>query len=418
MLHNRIRTILDVGCFRSFKSLHLAFTACFAIGLGAGAGVSPDDSSSLKVKPLLGSSDSVRISGPWGIVEIEKTELVPSLNSIQVADVIPEPASWFFAESDRDTAASFLESAGLNAAQSRMVQRADRWKAEAKGQTFLSDREFLLGLTPDARRTIYRRLALDERNPSQRFPYTFASDQMESLLQKSGLRESTTEAIRKLLYAKGQSSCLADVHEVFGMCADDLEKQRFIRMLSRHPGVQLRVRLDSGSDLETAVAYWGKGVPEPTVRSLLESLWEADNRASMDVVFFLPPLARNLLHTYPGGDSLVRPNASYWNCSWTALNFFAQRPDPRYVDLTLAEEALQQECRLVKADRAFGDVLVWRDELGKPLHMAVYVAGDVVFTKNGFDAQHPWTLMSMEQMAIRFPSDGIPKIEAYRKRSS
>jgi hypothetical protein len=415
MLYHRIRTVRGSGCFRHFLSSSLAIAASLAIGVSASA----DESLALEFNSQSRSSGGSRISGPWGVVEFEKTVLIPSLRSIKVADVVPEPARWFFSERDRKTAAAFLESSGLNATQLKMVQRADRWESGLDELTFLPDREFLLGLTPEARRKIYGRLALDERNPAQRFPYTFAADRVEPLLRDSGLSKSTTEVIRKLLYAKGRSSCLADVHEVFGMCADDSEKQRFIRLLSRHLSVQLRVRLESGSDLESAVAYWGKGAPESTtVRSLLESLWEADGRASIDVVYFLPPLARNLLLTYPGGDSLMQPNASDWNFSWTALNFSAQRPDPRYVDLTLAEEALKRDCRLMKADRAFGDVLVWRDELGKPLHMAVYIAGDVFFTKNGFDAQHPWTLMSLEQMGIRFPSDGAPKITVYRKQSS
>jgi hypothetical protein len=310
MLYHRIRTVRGSGCFRHFLSSSLAIAASLAIGVSASA----DESLALEFNSQSRSSGGSRISGPWGVVEFEKTVLIPSLRSIKVADVVPERARWFFSERDRKTAAAFLESSGLNATQLKMVQRADRWESGLDELTFLPDREFLLGLTPEARRKICGRLALDERNPAQRFPYTFGADRVEPLLRDSGLSKSTTEVIRKLLYAKGRSSCLADVHEVFGMCADDSEKQRFIRLLSRHLSVQLGVRLESGSDLESAVAYWGKGAPESTtVRSLLESLWEADGRASIDVVYFLPPLARNLLLTYPGGDSLMQPNASDWN---------------------------------------------------------------------------------------------------------
>lgn len=359
-----------------------------------------------------------RIAGPWGIADIEPIELRPSLATIDVAGIKPEAARWFFPEVARDGAIFFLKSAGLNEAQLKIVERSELWEPADGGVYYAPEREFLLGLNVETRRRIYRRLASDERNPSQRFPYAFSANRMGEMLRQSGLGSDVTNAIGRLLYPKGESLCLADFNEVFAICGDDLEKRRFIQFLSSHSGVQLRVRLTGDSELESAVTYWAAGNPESNVRSLLESLQNSNGTAAIDAVYFLPPLARNLLMVYPAGESPDQPNTVYWNCSWTALNFFSQRPDPRFVDVPWAMDSLRRDYARVEANSFFGDVVVWNDESGNPLHMAVYIAGDVVLTKNGFDPQHPWMLMSMEQMAIRFPSDEEPRVTAYRKRRS
>lgn len=359
-----------------------------------------------------------RLSGPWGIADVEPVELRPSLLSIDVDGIMPEPARWFFSGVERDGATSFLKTAKLNETQMEFVRRSESWESEVGGVCFTPGREFLLGLDVESRRLIYRQLALDERNPGHRFPYAFSASRMGELLQQSGLGSNITNTIGRLLYPKGASLCLADIGEVVAICGDDLEKRRFVQFLSRHSGVQLRVRLAGASDLEAAVAYWSGGKHEFTSRSLLESLRESNGAAAIDAVYFLPPLARNLLMVYPAGESPDRPNTVYWNCSWTALNFFSQRPDPRFVDIPWAMASLKRDYARVQANVAFGDVVVWSDESGNPLHMAVYIAGDVVLTKNGFDPQQPWVLMSMEQMAIRFPSDGAPNITVYRDRRS
>jgi hypothetical protein len=44
------------------------------------------------------------------------------------------------------------------------------------------------------------------------------------------------------------------------------------------------------------------------------------------------------------------------------------------------------------------------DAKGRPAHICVYIADDVVFTKDGIDDRQPWVLMEIRDMLVEYTS--------------
>ena len=55
---------------------------------------------------------------------------------------------------------------------------------------------------------------------------------------------------------------------------------------------------------------------------------------------------------------------------------------------------------------------------GNAIHSAVYIAEDIVFTKNGNNFSQPWMLMRLKDLLARYTTDAPPKMLVYRNRNS
>ena len=68
-----------------------------------------------------------------------------------------------------------------------------------------------------------------------------------------------------------------------------------------------------------------------------------------------------------------------------------------------------------------GDVMFLATPNDAVIHAAVYIADDIVFTKNGESYTQPWILMHMEDMmdtyAVKHPHSGPLKTLVYRRKT-
>src|SRR5262249_42975146 len=84
---------------------------------------------------------------------------------------------------------------------------------------------------------------------------------------------------------------------------------------------------------------------------------------------------------------------------WSAMNFYNEKPDNRLFDGTFKDRQLMTDyMRVPEKDRHFGDLLLLLGPRQEALHMCVYLADDVVFTKNGANAIQPWVLMKIPEI--------------------
>jgi hypothetical protein len=109
-------------------------------------------------------------------------------------------------------------------------------------------------------------------------------------------------------------------------------------------------------------------------------------------------MPRRLLYRYPkvSLEDLEKPQLA--NCFWTALNFFNTTPDDRMLDPAYALERLHQDYYLVQDGLQLGDIVALSDRNLNIFHVAVYLADDLVFTKNGFFSLAPWTILPMDRL--------------------
>nr|QMS48049.1 hypothetical protein WG33_0248 [uncultured bacterium] len=64
----------------------------------------------------------------------------------------------------------------------------------------------------------------------------------------------------------------------------------------------------------------------------------------------------------------------------------------------------------------FGDVLMLVKPGGDIIHSCVFIADNIVFTKNGANPSAPWILMTLDDVVAFYPSDEPLDIQRYRAR--
>jgi hypothetical protein len=135
---------------------------------------------------------------------------------------------------------------------------------------------------------------------------------------------------------------------------------------------------------------------------MLDSLSRVPGGTSIDITHFLPSFARQRIYTYPfpslAGDFTKQ------DCHWTSLNFFNSTPDDRFTVPAYTKSVVESQFEVIQDAPRFGDMMVIFTGETEIVHSAIYIADDIVFTKNGGMAVHPWMFMKLETMLERYSS--------------
>jgi hypothetical protein len=217
---------------------------------------------------------------------------------------------------------------------------------------------------------------------------SFATDGEESL--KSG---RTTVRISPCGVIKAIEVPLANPADAVPGPGDHQQQPKCLSVV---PAYILHLELNSDSDVQGLVNYWGKGGREKLIAPLLSSLARVPGGGSINISYFLPTFARLRLYTYP--ESWNDDSVTKQDCVFTSLNFFNERPDTNLFDLAYREKYINEQYFAVKEDPSFGDLVVLLNEQDEVFHACVYIAEGFVFTKNGFNAAQPWVVMKMSDM--------------------
>ena len=85
------------------------------------------------------------------------------------------------------------------------------------------------------------------------------------------------------------------------------------------------------------------------------------------------------------------------DCFWTSFSFFSDEPTDRYFDFV--GHILEERYERAERPLQMGDlVLVFDSDTGRWIHACNYVAGDLVFTKNGRSFGRPWVIQPMREV--------------------
>jgi hypothetical protein len=372
----------------------LAAGAAFCVGVGLVIGRSSTIPgwNTASAAGVPNTSTLLGAPGPWGRFEYTRVAIEPPAQLIPKLQ--PERPRWFFQGRSPAQVAQLLKDAEIASEEVDDVRKHGVWETAAKG-TFLSPPlGFVVAIPAHARRTIYGVLAQSEANPHQRDPIPVSPTLVDSL-GSSGLSESTVTTFRALLYGPGPWLAFADLHTELGLIPDEHERIRFATFVLTAESYLARLRIDSTTDIEGMARYWDVAGQISVMRPLLEAVMRVRGGSIVSVATLLPPLPRGELNRYPvAGD----PIEAHSDCFWTSLNFFADRPSGRIDDPAYVAEALRTQYRPTGAAPKLGDLIVLVDGRNTPVHAAVYIADDLVFTKNGYGPLHPWTLMKVPAM--------------------
>lgn len=100
------------------------------------------------------------------------------------------------------------------------------------------------------------------------------------------------------------------------------------------------------------------------------------------------------------------------------MNFFNEVPDDRFTDPAYTVKYLEANYYQIANPTKYGDIILFLDgDSNNAIHSAVYLADDIVFTKNGNNMAQPWMLMHLKDLTMKYESDGPGRMLIYRNRS-
>ena len=353
-----------------------------------------------------GQNGNVLPPGPWGRVELAAVQIrLP-------ASMVPDgalPVQPWFVEMGRDDTARFLGEAGVEPG---LAEQLLATYDPSHGGALHPTATMIRALDPVPRARLYEALRAVVANGPQRSAHRFRRARLAERFRD--LAPTTVDLVREFLYEREslpQSWLLADLAAVMQLIDDPVERARLIQAVSQQDSMLLRLTLDTTSNPAELAEYWGRGGRRRDLEILLSSLIDYREPRRIDVIYLLPPFARAYLLTYPRLE-----NAASRDCFWTSLNFFLPAPDDGLVGARLANTMVADYTRVEGAPR-FGDMLVlWRPS-GEAEHAAIYIAGDLYFTKNGNNIAMPWLLMDLTEILDRYDEAERSPLTHYRLKN-
>lgn len=334
--------------------------------------------------------------GPWGTLQYYPVILSYPKNLLAELRLPPEQIHWHFLETDPVAIEILLNDIGFpDTVGGRPWGKALKaWvNVEEGGISFFPEPDLVEALTPETRAklaAILRRSSVNERYLE---PMVIASGDTFGWYKDCGLDDETIELIDKLTYRRGGSLVWSDLGLVSSRL-DTLEKRRALaRAATRVRSLVLRIQVGGDSDLASISKYWSEGYKRKAVAPIVECIAENPHVEYLDVVHLLPPVPRRLLYTFP----LLEDSREFGtlDCHWTAFNFFQSQSLLNNIRGNVMAEEFYERYQRVPVDEPlrYGDVIIFVDPTnGDAAHSVVYIAGDIVYTKNGESVSSPWIL--------------------------
>lgn len=350
----------------------------------------------------------------WGRLETEQIILERPDRLLDAAAVYSgEDRVWRFGGASADAVDQLLRDAGLDAASKDWLLDRKNWLIVDGLLQIVPPEDLLWRLSPRARGRIYGYLATIPGNQFKTNPFKIPTRLAPQWFADAGISTETERVIRSLTYELGPMLCFSDPG-LLSARIPPAEHWPALKALSRQPARRAFLRIQRGDDLAQVTNYWAAGGKIPAMLPLLEALQASTNGGRIDLAYLMPPFCRERLFQFP--DRANHPEADQMDCFWTALNFFRHPPQQRFMDNPLRLRHLQDHYEPQTGEPGFGDLVVLYGANQEPMHACVYIAGDIVFTKNGGTLNSPWVFMSYADMLGYYSMDETPVRRVLRTR--
>ena len=354
-------------------------------------------------------------TNPWGELSIRNIQLERPEEYVAYEANSNQPPSWTFVGMTPDQSRQLMTDCGLTADQIGMAFKPGAFSVQGQNTVVLPENDLMLSLSPSVRAKFYRELGRHPENHYMQYPFCFPDQSFETMAADSKLDETALDTIRKLLYPRGNAQCFSDFEYIMRQLPDDSARVHLVQSLSRQNAVLAGLHIGPDSDIDKLVGYWGSApnVHIKDIRPLLESLKRNPSGGNISLIYLLPEFARERLYTFPMPS---KPGDPRMDCHWSSMNFFNETPDNRFNDPQYMSTYLSNNFYQVAKPTAYGDIVFLLDERNTALHSAVYIADDLVFTKNGDNYMQPWMLMHLKDMLATYSSVPPPRMIVYRNR--
>jgi hypothetical protein len=361
-----------------------------------------------------GASGTAEKSPPWGdLIESEIDVERPGEFAATEVNTNRVPI-WIFAKMSPGQARALMVSCGLTAAQVESAMSPGHSSVNGADTVVRPDDELVLSLTPEVRAKLYNELGAWEANHYMHFPFCFPKEKVGEWLEGSGLSPGLIARITNLMYLRGEKMCFSDLELAARSLTSETERVAMVKALSRQPAILVRVHIGPQTDVDRMLNYWKRGLQVSDARPLLESIKRLDDGGNISLLYLLPRFARERLYTYPPAAKSDIP----MDCHWTSLNFFNETPDNRFGDAAYTARYLTDNFYLVPKADHYGDIVLVLNKEGNAIHSVVYLADDIVFTKNGNNYTQPWMLMRLKDVLSDYSGASPARTIVYRSKNS
>jgi hypothetical protein len=352
--------------------------------------------------------------GPWGRLEYVRILISPPREFIEHFEQDKLHRAWHFPYQSPSSVQHVLVQMGWRLEDVTKLFHNSEVTCRETGTDILPAPSFIRGLDPELRAILYRWLANQSDESNQKNAFRFFGSSLEEWIRGIPLRPETVELLRPYVYRQGALLMFADLPAVVEKIHDTHEAALLMQALSREMTMLVNLHVQPNDDIQALVNYWGRSKRRKDITPILESLSHFRSGHSIDIVHLLPWLPRKLLYTYPrpGIDRYERERT----CYWTALNFFNDEPDDRLLDLRFVQQTIEREWSVVKGEPLLGDVALFHEEGTEVIHhAAVYVADNILFSKNGPGLVRPWMLVQAEYLQEFYYRNARLGIRYYRR---
>jgi hypothetical protein len=368
------------------------------------------------ILPTFGADDVfVGKVGPWGSLEHLWFSISPPVEFVELYQFDPLAHPWRFPSCTRDQVAELFARCGVTPALASRLLLSATDDVATQGVSVFAPPSAVAELPEAARRRLYLWLGQMDSTSWHANAFRYCGSDLAEWLHDAPLEAATIDLIRPYVYRHGPFLMFADLPAVAAQLGDRGELIRLTKTLAREKTLLIKLRVRHRENIEPLSQYWGRGGRQKEVRPILESLAQFRQGQSIDIIHLLPTFVRRLLYTYPrpAGDG----HDQLRDCHWSSLNFFAEHPDDSLLNLNTVVQSIERNWRRIEGPATLGDLVLLHDDRGNVFHSAIYVADDVLFTKNGPTLTRPWMLMTLDHLRHYYPQDSAIHVKLYRPKA-
>ena len=339
--------------------------------------------------------------GPWGDLSYIPFSIAAPDNLLPVRTLESIGTRWFFKGYTSDSFVSLLESTNLTQDQQHAFVAPDVFHLQTDGVLLTPPPALVISIPDGARASLYQVLARFQENEEQ--IYFIHKDTLDERFNGSGVSLDTLALFKRLSYPSGNYYLFSGLSALLSRLPTYQEKIQFVKALTRQRTMLLRLHITPKTDVAALTEYWGKGVWNTDVGTLLQSLTIIPTGTWMNILMVLPPLPTEEIYDYPTAvDNPLDGPPVNRDCHWTTLNFFRDVPDRNFGKPEYVLRELRENYALAPADPRYGDVVLFSTPDGSIVHSAVYMADDICFTKNGATVISPWMLATVSDLVEQY----------------
>ncbi len=350
--------------------------------------------------------------GPWGDLDIRSIYLEAPASMLAE---MPKPNSvprWCFPGADETSLRTLFKEAAIPASVQERLFSPQRMLAKDGVLTLFPILDDLEALTTDQRSVVYAELAKSPLNEFQCDPVYVLGGDVEDWLRGAHLSDELKNVVKRMTWRRGRALVFSDVSALLSHTHSDTDVTEIFQLMTRVRTLVADLMLPAGIDWKPLAKYWTAGRESTDTLPMLVSAAERNSISSLDITHLLPPIPRRRIYSYPTTELISRGRMP--DCHWTSLNFFNTMPQDYFLDTRLAAAHLVENYNQVEPPYQFGDVLCVQNEAKNVAHSCVYVADDMVYTKNGENTLMPWLLMWMKDVEDIYLTSPEWHIQGYR----